>query len=485
MEENTPVDTVDKKKIKVSKKKKVVSKKNKDESIPDGGVTSSGMGSSAQDVKRKKLIKLKDDINAKYNRNIIFSGTEKQRYKTRRFCTGSFWADYAMGGGIPLHRFTMFWGEESTFKTGLSLKAMADAQYRNKETHEHIGFQRIYNKEDYEEIVNPENGEFTYRHIGSGDTVESIPILFQSPDSEDIWQLDPTISVFTNLSDNRSVETYKCAIVDIEGAFDPAWFEMLGGIPEALDYTAPDYGEQAVDIIQGLIASCILDVILIDSLAMISPLQEVEDSSEKESMGRQAKLLNKAFRKWTSDMNKIEEEKRPTIIMINQRREKITMFGNPETVSGGKGQNFATSLEVRTKSSRKVLCLDKEGKYPLWQEMSGVINKNKTAPPKIEYEFNVAVNNYDPDSHEGDKKYPTSFSKGDILEHKDILKFATTYKLMGKDEENKKYFVKLLSHKEPTYYDKKGDLVDEWIYKDKYKYNLVREDLLKIMTGKA
>lgn len=440
--------------------------------------------------KKKRILKLRQDTSKQYGRSIVLSGIEKKNIKMKRFSLGSFWADYATGGGIPTKRFSMFWGEESTFKTGLALKAMADAQLRNKADHSITGFTRVEHENDYEDYINPDTGEIGYKDIATGDIVDHVPLIFKKSGSDDLWDFDPIVSIFTNRETGEQIETYKCAIADVEGTFDSVWFEMLGGIPEALEYTAPDYGEQAVDIIQGLIGSGYIDLLVIDSLAMIAPMKEIEDSAEKMNVGDQAKLLNKAFRKWSSDMNKMPEDSKPTVIMINQRREKITLFGNPDTTVGGKGQHFVTSLEIRTKSNRKVSCLDKEGKYPLYQEFTGVVNKNKTAPPKIEYAFNVAVNPYDPDSHDGDKKYPVSFDKGDILEHKDVLKFATTHKLVGHDKDGvygtkNKYFVKLLDEKEPFLYDKKTDLVNEWVYGNPYNYKRLQDSLIRIMTGKA
>lgn len=397
--------------------------------------------------RHKEKLKLKLDINTKYKREVFISGRDRNKMGTQRFSTGSFWLDYALGGGIPANRATGLWGEESTSKTTIALKGCADAQKREKGT---------------------------YKYIDTEDLMEKN------------YKLHEETGIWVHEKSGEIVEPFSVAFVDLEGTFDDDWFETLGGKPDLIEYIMPDYGEQAVDIIQALISKKAVDVIVIDSLAALVPIAEIEASAEDQHMGVQARLINKACRKWAADLNKYDDyTTRPTIITINQLREKIgVVFGNPETRPGGHGQKFLSSAEIRTKKG-KVICADPDGKYPIWTEMRGVINKNKTAPPKIEYAFNLAVNSYDPEEAEGDKKkYPIPFKAGDILEHNDVIKYASKYEMMGKTEDDKKFFIKPLGE-EAILFDRKGDMLNEWIYFNEARYTRVKTDLLKLMTGKV
>lgn len=393
-------------------------------------------------------LKLRKVINDKYKRDVYVRGSDRTQGGVKRLSTGSFWLDFALGGGVPANRAIGIWGEESTSKTTIALKVCADAQTRNRDNFQYI---------DIEGLLN--DGYVLHKETG---------IYFKEKTGE-------------------LIEPFRVAFVDLEGSFDDEWYSTLGGNPDTMDYILPDYGEQAVDIIDALIINKAADVIVVDSFAALVPIVEVNASAEDNQMGVQARLINKACRKWVANINKNDKfETRPTLITINQVREKIgIVFGPNEVRPGGAGQKFLSSAEIRTRKGQ-VVCLDKDKRYPLWVEMKGVINKNKTAPPKIEYAFNLAVNDYDPNinANNGDeelnKKYPAAFKAGDILEHGDVIKFASKYNMIGKD--GNKYFVKINEHEQV--YQKKSDLLDEWIYNNPKNYQRIKAELLKNMTGK-
>lgn len=417
--------------------------------------------------KQQAILKLRKEFNAKYNRDVCISGGKGNGSAVRRFSTGSFWLDFACGGGIPSNRATAIVGEQSTSKTTIALKVAADSQKRDKLTHEYFENEKLLN-DGY--IYDDDSGCYVHEKKGT------------------------------------LVEPYRVAFVDLEGTYDADWFEALGGKSDLIEYVRPDYGEQAVDIIQGLINSKIINMIIIDSFAAMVPIKEISTSAEDDHMGLQARLINSACRKWVADINKIDVfENRPTMITINQMRQKIGIaYGSPDVAPGGLGQKFLASLEMRTRKG-KVVTLDGTNKYPLWAEMKGVISKNKTAPPKIEYAFNLAVNDYvvpkgldelDEDElsqlsdeqkeeikkNDKNKKYPVSFKKGDILEHVDVIKHATQYNLIGKKD--KSFFVQPIGE-EAVLYNRKADLLKEWIYENEFKYNRIKNDLLKILAGRA
>jgi recombination protein RecA len=392
-------------------------------------------------IAKKKFSELKETINKKYKRSVV--SVAKKENKKNRFSTGSFNLDYAIGGGISQGLVAMIYGEESTSKTTIALKVLADAQRRDRTTHKYIDHDELISKKyKYDE----ENDEYTKR-------------------------------------DKPSITPYRCAFVDLEGSFDEAWFSNLGGIPEKIEYIAPDYGEQAADIIMGILESRYIDMIVVDSIAHFIPKDEMEASAESQTMGLQARLVNKFVRNLTSRLNVLKQESVcPTIILINQVRKKIgVMFGPDETKPGGLGQNFLPSLIIRTRKG-KVYHLNKEDNYPLYVEMRGNIEKNKAGPPKIAYEFNLALNPYDPNLNEGDKKYEVAFKKGDILEHKTVIKFATDFSIFMKDEAQKKYCVSLYGE-EPICYDKKAELLDQWVYNNQRNFLKVKEEILRRLCG--
>gem|GEM_PF-3890794 len=372
------------------------------------------------------------ELKKDFNDNIFFKGKDDNRRGYDRFSTGSFFLDHACGGGIPLHRVTALFGEQSTSKTTLAKKIMIDAQKRDRLTHEYIPDDFVFD-EDSKLFVN-EQGEFK--------------------------------------------EPYTCAFVDLEGTYDTGWFEDMGGIDDLVYKAYPQYGEQAVDIVQKFILSGRFDVIVIDSLAAMTPIVEIEKSAEDNHMALQARLINSACRKWVSSVKKFPYKEQPTIITINQIRENIgMMFGPKDTLPGGKGQKFMTSVEIRTRKG-KAEHLDKDKLKTLNQEMHGVVEKNKTAPPKMEYSFRLAVSDYTP-PESGDKKYPIPFNRGDVLEHVEIIKLCYKFNLLGKDEKEG-FFVNLIDQ-EPVFYKKKTDLLNEWIYYSVINYRLVKRNLLELM----
>ena len=400
---------------------------------------------------RKKI----KDFDAKLTKacggEMLYKGDHANFLNVDRFSTGSLTLDYALGGGIAAHKTTNVYGEASSSKTTILLKVMADAQKRDRYTLQYIDFDYI------------KDNNFIY---------------------------DKDASFYSN-KDGEIIEPCCCVLVDIEGTFDADWFRCLGGDPEKLTIIMPEYGEQTVDIIDELMASGLVDVIGVDSLAMMVPVKERDGSAEDSHMGLQARMLNSAFRKWTSRISTLRKESKivPTVININQPRSKIgVMFGSNETLPGGNGQHFSASIVIRTKKGKTFHLSDKKEDQkimPLYKEMSGEIVKNKTAPPNIEYEFNLAINDYDPESHEGDKKYAVPFKKGMILEHSVVITWAYKYNMMGKDESSGKFFIQLIDSTEPVLYKKKQDMLDEWIYGDEKKYNLIKRDLIKLMLRRT
>ena len=148
----------------------------------------------------------------------------------------------------------------------------------------------------------------------------------------------------------NSYEPYTIALIDMEGSFDHEWAANLGLDERTIVYVRPDTAEEAIDIYDSLMRTGAVDMMILDSIAALTPSKEVEESMEKWQQGLQARLVNKFIRKVQASANAVYQDygRMVTQVWINQVREKIgVMFGDNTTIPGGKGQGFATSVEVK------------------------------------------------------------------------------------------------------------------------------------------
>ncbi len=172
------------------------------------------------------------------------------------------------------------------------------------------------------------------------------------------------------------------AFIDAEHALDPGYAANLGVDTENLIVSQPDYGEQALEIAHALVASQTIDVIVIDSVAALTPKAEVEGEMGDSHMGLQARMMSQALRKLTASVSRANT----CLIFINQLREKIgVMFGNPETTTGGRALKFFAS--VRTEVRRMTAI--KDGEVVIGNRTKIKIVKNKIAAPFREVEVDI------------------------------------------------------------------------------------------------
>lgn len=174
-----------------------------------------------------------------------------------------------------------------------------------------------------------------------------------------------------------------CAFIDAEHAFDPYYASNLGVEIDDLLMSQPDCGEDALQIVDELICSSAVDLIVVDSVAALTPKKEIEGAMGDSVVGLHARLMSQALRKMTANISKTKT----TVIFINQLREKIgLMFGNPETTTGGNALKFYASVRVDVRKSKQIK-LSKEDVIGNITKIKVV--KNKVAPPFKRCEVNI------------------------------------------------------------------------------------------------
>lgn len=348
-------------------------------------------------------------LKKKFGANVLTTASEAKGTRVLRLPTKMFALDYALGGGFPVGRVNVLYGMKSSGKTTVLLKTIAQAQKRCANC--------------YTELTN------------------------HSPDC-------------------KTPREVVAAYIDVESAFDRDWAEKLGVDCSRLLFNRPEYAEQALDVGEALLRSGECDLLAIDSIAFMSGLKELEDSTEKDQVGTQARLLGKGVRKFISALNWQANDfdgRKTTVFLINQIRMKVgVMFGNPEIQPGGLAPGFAATTETLFRSGK--YNVDDTTGRPLYVDLNFRVEKNKVSPAKIEGVLRLVL------AETETKK------QGDSYEEEFVVKMAEQYGLL--ERPTKSGTITLMGKTFRTL-----DSVEQELLKDRAFYDLVSEALMLVLLA--
>lgn len=288
-----------------------------------------------------------EKIRKKNGDTILMRASDLKVVNRPRIPTGIFQLDYGLGGGFPQGLTSTVYGNKSSGKTTTLLRAIKNAQNMCSECHRYL--------------------------------------------TDEEWGCQC-----------KKPREYVIAYLDVEGTLDIPWAKSIGVDTERMAISIPEYAEQALDIGEALLRSGEVDILVLDSIAFLTPQKEIEESIEKDMMGVQPRIVGRGIRKFTAAANGVGNEtgRRPTIFFTNQIRMQLgVMFGNPETQPGGRAPGYAAATETKLWAGKYEM--DESTKKPVHVDINFRIEKNKTAGAKMEGDFRLYTSDT-PDKKMGD-----------------------------------------------------------------------------------
>lgn len=302
--------------------------------------------------------KVFDAIRKKHGMSIICSASEHHASRTQYIRTPSLALNWTLGGGFRVGGIHTVWGPKSSGKTTTLLATIGEAQ------------QMCANCWGYAEFCDPKTGE-----------------IYKTPKCE-CGKYRQVVVAYINTE---------------PGSWDPKWAGKLGVNLDTLLYSEPEYAQQSLDIGEALLREGNIDILALDSLAFMTPEQEIEKSASEETMGLQPRVLGKGVRKFAAALNYLgnHQGRIPTIFFTNQVRMRLGMlFGNPETQPGGMAPQFAATTEIKFKAVKYEIEKDKDAEAdkvslnlvkPLSALLSWRAEKNKQGTPMLDGMYRLAL----------------------------------------------------------------------------------------------
>lgn len=394
------------------KKEKEKSSENHTRLVPSDKVT---VVETAIEKRAKLQSDIRAAINKQYGAGTASKASTREYVGAPRISSGSFSLDHALGGGWPRGRMIISWGQKSSNKTTAFIRAVADAQKRDSRTNRYI------------------------------------------------W----------TMTAEEQAEAMPCSIawIDSEGTFLEEWALNFDVDLSNLELIRPESQEEAIDVLDSLTRSGLYDVLVLDSLAAMTPIAEIEGSASTNHVGVAARKNNLMFRKLQAGMNKIaKEEKRiaPTLMIVNQVRQKIgVMFGDNKIKPGGNGQDYYSSVEVFFWASKLDYWDAETKKVPKTITFNFKIEKNKVAAPRVNGSYQQALS----DHPNGQWKI------GNVIEIAEVMEFAGKLGIYTEDEDDKGKKIWCMYDE---VFQRKKDVMEKYCI-DPKNFSLLKEDLMKKM----